>query len=712
MNELETSRTPDSPAGDGAHSQPTLPPAPGQERGEPLRWWLKLLLQPLLFLLAGVIVIVGLGIAQRQGWISSGSIGIPQQTAVAGEQVRYTCPMMCTPPLSAPGRCPVCAMELVPVTKASGSSDPRSIQIEAVARRVANIHTVAVRAVPWTRTIRAIGELSYDEGTLKTIAAYVDGRLDRLFADYTGVVVRKGDHLALVYSPVLYTSQVELLLAKRSRQESQARTRDGASPLTSDLYTSAKERLIELGMTQQQLAQLEQKGVANSRLYLCAPISGTVIEKNAVEGQYVKEGQAIYKLADLSTVWLMLKLFPEDAAAIHYGQTVNAEVQSLPGRTFTGRVAFVDPMVDRKTRTVGVRIVIKNPDGLLRVGDYARATIEVPLSGSGEARGKIYDPQLAHKWISPRHPHIIESAPGKCRICGVNLVPASRFGFTDEPTAVNKATVVPRNAVLMAGDHSVVYVETKPGRFEIRPVVLGPSSGNQIVILKGVREGERVASSGNFLIDSQMQLAGHPSLIDPLKAGPLGDDPSRALAKLSPEDRALAKKQRTCPVADTLLGSMGPPRKVEVKGKSVFICCERCRKSLLKEPEKYLAKLASKRKADQEARETPQMALPAIAAPQIASPESPSSAGETPGADSGEAKEIAEALSQLSSADQRLAKRQKVCPVTGMPLGAMGVPIKVEVRGTPVFLCCEGCRARLLAAPEKYLPRIPQGEEQ
>ena len=251
--------------------------------------------------------------------------------------------MMCTPPQAEPGRCPVCAMELVPAISNGGASDSRSIQIDPAARRVANIRTVAVSSTSMTRTIRAIGELNYDEGTLKTISAYVDGRLDRLYADFTGVVVKKGDQLALVYSPRLYSGQVELLLAKKSRDNSRASTLARVVQSNGELYASARERLILLGMTEMQIAHLEASGEADSRMHLCAPISGTVIEKMAVEGQYVKEGDAIYQLADLSTVWLMLRLFPEDAATIRYGQKVEAEVQSLPGREFSGRVAFIDP---------------------------------------------------------------------------------------------------------------------------------------------------------------------------------------------------------------------------------------------------------------------------------------------------------------------------------------------------------------------------------
>jgi hypothetical protein len=357
-------------------------------------------------------------------------------------------------------------------------------------------------------------------------------------------------------------------------------------------------------MTEAQVQQIEDSGEADSWMRLTAPISGTVIERYAVEGQYIKAGEAIYRLADLSKVWLMLELFPEDAARVRYGQRVEAEVQSLPGQTFRGRVAFVDPVVDPTTRTVGVRVVIENERGLLRIGDYAVAHIEVPLSTSGGKDQATYDPELAGKWISPRHPHVVESAPGVCRECGVDLVPAETFGYAEKPVTREFFCVVPRSAVLLAGENSVVYVETDPGRFELRSVVLGPFIRDRAVVLEGVREGEQVAVSGNFLIDSQMQLAGNPSLIDPTKArrddsgesegSQSPEDAAKiaaALAKLSDEDRALAERQKICPISNQPLGSMGTPIKVSVKGRPVFICCEGCRDPLLAQPEKYLANL-------------------------------------------------------------------------------------------------------------------------
>jgi hypothetical protein len=173
-------------------------------------------------------------------------------------------------------------------------------------------------------------------------------------------------------------------------------------------------------------------------------------------------------------------------------------------------------------------------------------------------------------------------------------------------------------------------VETLPGRFEIRRVVLGPSVGDQIVIRSGVRHGERVATRGNFLIDSQMQLAGNPSLIDPSKLQPTIDGAKSvemiaALSNLSPDDRVLVEKQKICPVAEYQLGLMGTPRKIDVNGTSVFICCDGCREKLLSEPAKYLAKLAAMPHEEPPYHQAPathlQMDLPPIGIPQIIQPE-------------------------------------------------------------------------------------------
>lgn len=570
----------------------------------------SLLVKPLLFLVAGAALIAGLGLAQRAGWITSGSgsggKGDGGQTQASSEKnERYICPMMCTPPLSEPGRCPVCGMELVPAASSDSGGEGSSIAVDPVARRVAHIETVPAELKAVLREIRAIGRIGFDEGKLKTLAAYVDGRIERLFADYTGVVVNQGDELAVLYSPELYTAQSELLAARRAAERAESSEFVGSLD-SGGLAASAEQKLLDLGMTEAQIEEVIRSGQPDTRVKLVAPIHGTVIDRLAAEGDYVSTGEPIYRLADLSTVWLMLELFPRDAAAVRYGQRVQARVESLPGRTFSGRVAFIDPTVDPKTRTVGVRVVIENDDGHLKVGDYATATIATPVVTGEGPTGAIYDPELAGKWISPRHPHVIEDEPGDCKICGIDLVPASELGFTSEPIADRKELVVPRNAVLMAGENSVVYVETEPGRFELRRVTLGPSLGEEIVLLSGVKPGEEVATNGNFLIDSQMQLTGKPSLIDPTEAAPKATEPEKdakvekALAQLPEAKREAAREQGICPVTEAPLGSMGVPKEVEVAGRTVFICCEGCREPLLDEPEKYLAVLESHRKQKKE----------------------------------------------------------------------------------------------------------------
>lgn len=474
---------------------------------------MRLALQAAAILIALALGFVLLGVGQRSGWwAGAASTGRPADAA-AGDTI-YTCPMHPQIRQPTPGRCPICGMPLEPLGKAADDSTDFAVNIPVAARRLANIETAVAEERAVTHTIATVGSIAIDESRQATIAAYVDGRIERLFADYTGVEVARGDHLAVLYSPALFEQQAKYIEFSKKL----AQTGEGALPAAreawQEMVVNLRRRLVELGMTEEQLQQLEADGEAKLRLTIYAPFGGTVVEKLAVEGQYVTAGEPIYRIANLSTVWLMLELYPEDAALIRFGQRVSAEVQSLPGERHVGRVAFIAPVVDLRTRTVGVRVELLNADGRLRPGDLATARIDVPIG----ARGDVYDADLAGKWISPMHPQIITDEPGQCPICGMDLVPTSRYGFAEEPVEQPKALVVPRDAVLMAGQNSVVYVETDPGRFEMRPVTLGPITERTAVILSGISPGESVATSGNFLIDSQMQLAGKPSLIDPSRA--------------------------------------------------------------------------------------------------------------------------------------------------------------------------------------------------
>lgn len=466
---------------------------------------------------ATIVVVAGLvffllGVAQRTEWLTADGFSGGQSDVVAdsggGEDKRYICPMMCTPPSTEPGRCPVCAMELVEAT-GGGGGDGISVTIESSARRLVGIQTAMSKMGEVNRTIRTIGSIDFDESQLSTISAYIDGRLEKMYANYAGVKVNEGDDLALIYSPQLYTAQTEFITSMNSGGKIGRFQIDSG-----DLNQMARENLTELGMTESQIDQLGKSGKPMSRIRIKSPQSGTVIEKSAVEGDYVKTGHKLYRVADLSSVWLMLDLFPDDASAVRFGQQVEAEIQSMPGEVFTGRVAFIDPTVNPKTRTVRVRVEIMNFDGNLRPGDYATARVTVPAIPMDE----VYDPALANKYISPMHPQVIRDEPGTCPLCDMDLVPTSQLGFASEPLPMQQVVTVPRDAVLLAGENSVIYVETEPGRFEIRRVTIGPMNRKEAVIVEGLSAGETVATGGNFLIDSQMQLAGNPSLMDPTKA--------------------------------------------------------------------------------------------------------------------------------------------------------------------------------------------------
>lgn len=491
------------------------PSAPSDQKPIPSRskfsWLMQRVVSVGIFLATGVILVVGVGLAQRLGWIRTHEVETGAATNTSG--TIYTCPMHPQIRQPSPGRCPICGMALVPASGADGGNlNDLAVKIEPAQRRLANIQTAQVESGPIEATLQTVGAIAVDESRQATIAAYIDGRLERLFADYTGVDIKKGDHLAVLYSPQLYSAQVEYIESRRAL--SAAGGLAAVRQAQETLATNTRQRLREFGMTEEQVADLEKSGKAQSRLTIYAPQGGTVIEKLAVEGNYVKAGDPIYRIAELSTVWLILKLFPEDAGRIRFGQRVEATIKSIPGESLVGRVAFVDPTVDPKTRTVGIRVELLNDQRRLRPGDYAEARITLPIG----PQGNVFDADLAGKWISPMHPQIIRGEPGQCPICSMDLVPTSRYGFSDVPVPQPTSLFVQRSAVLLAGGNSIVYAETEPGRFEIRPVKIGPILRDKIVILDGLKAGENVATAGNFLIDSQMQLAGKPSLIDPARA--------------------------------------------------------------------------------------------------------------------------------------------------------------------------------------------------
>ena len=434
---------------------------------------------------------------------------------------KYACAMFCVPPLSLPGDCPICGMEMVEVEEEGGDDDagPRELTLSPAAQKLAEIQVAPVVRKFVEAEIRMVGKIDYDETRLKYITAWVPGRLDRLYVDYTGVPVKKGDHLVYMYSPELLVAQVELLQSIKTLDIIKGDASERVRLSAEALVEAGREKLRLWGLTPEQIRGIEARGKTTDHMTIYAPIGGIVVHKNATEGMYVDTGTRIYTIADLSRVWVKLDAYESDLAWIRYGQPIEFETEAYPGETFTGTVAFIDPVLDGKTRTVKVRVNVDNADGRLKPQMFVRAVVRAKLSEDGS----IVNTELAGKWISPMHPEIVKDEPGECDVCGMPLVRAETLGFVS-PDDLNARPplVVPASAVLMTGRRAVVYVALpdKPGTYEGRVIVPGARAGDYYLVREGLTEGESVVVNGSFKIDSAIQIRAKPSMMSPEGGGP------------------------------------------------------------------------------------------------------------------------------------------------------------------------------------------------
>jgi len=463
-----------------------------------------------------LIVVVLIVLALVVGFVLRGGDGSGGSQAAGEVQQWYTCSMH--PEVRMPNpddRCPICGMELIPVgSKPASTLGAREIALTPEAAALINVETVPVQRRLLERPVRMVGRIPVDETSLSYITAYMPGRLDRLFVDYTGITVRQGDHLAEIYSPELLVAQQELILAHQSVQAMSATTSDAVRRTKELLLRTSRERLRLLGLTLDQIDTIAQSGEPTDHITLFAPVAGVVIERGVSEGSYVKEGDRLYTLADLSRVWLMLDAYESDLAWLRYGQSVSFTVEPFGDEAFTGQIAFISPILDERTWTVRVRVNVDNSAGRLRPGMYARGRVSAQVA----AGGRVVAPELAGRWISPMHPEIVKDGPGVCDICGMPLVRVEDLGY--EPMTAGQAQpplVVPRSAVLRTGERGVAYVQTgtrDEPRFEGRIVELGPAGDDYLIVTDGLAEGELVAVRGNFLIDSALQIQAKPSMMN------------------------------------------------------------------------------------------------------------------------------------------------------------------------------------------------------
>lgn len=370
--------------------------------------------------------------------------------------VQYTCPMHPFIIKDKPGSCPICGMTLVKKVEGAQATTKEMerlghVSLSPTQMVMANVATVEARLIPLSREIKAVGVVAYDQARQGKVTAWVAGRIDRLYVDRVGDQVSRSRPVAELYSPDLVAAQQEYLLALKSREQLKNSSIKTIAQGVDGLVASARQRLHLLGVKDEQLAELEKSGEPGIRLPVYTPLSGVVIEKMVQQGQYVNVGDLLFSIADLSVVWVELELYENEFPFIKTGQQVEILSQSYPGTTFSGRVAFIYPFLDPKTRTVKVRVEIANPALRLKPDMFVNAVVQVPLG---------------------------------------------------------RSLAVPVAAVIDTGQRQVLWVETKPGMFEPREVKVGARAGDQLQILNGLKAGEKVASSGGYLIDSEAQLKG------------------------------------------------------------------------------------------------------------------------------------------------------------------------------------------------------------
>lgn len=463
--------------------------------------------------IALVVVAFAGGFVVRGCWQGSDS-GHPHAVGDAERQVTmWTCSMHPQIRQPKPGKCPICFMDLVPVDS-SGGAGLREISFSKDALKLMEIQTSPVERKFVEAQIRMVGKVDYDETRLKHITAWVPGRIDRLYVDFTGMQVIKGDHMVYLYSPELISAQAEFLQAAKSVQNIKPDSSELIKRSIRATLEAASEKLRLLGLTEKQIEKIEETGQPTDYITIYAPIGGIVINKHVTEGTYVQTGTKVYTIADLSQLWVQLDAYESDMMWIRYGQEVEFTTESYPGELFKGQISFISPTVNPKTRTIKVRLNVSNPEGKLKPDMFVRAIVRSKIASGA----KVMAADMAGKWICPMHPSVVKDNTGKCDICQMDLVTIESLGYVKAKFPDQAPLVIPATAALITGKRAVVYVQkpnTEKPTFEGREVVLGPRAGDYYLVKEGLAEGEVVVSKGNFKIDSALQIQAKPSMMNP-----------------------------------------------------------------------------------------------------------------------------------------------------------------------------------------------------
>ena len=331
------------------------------------------------------------------------------------------------------------------------SQDPALVPIQISPQRLQSIgvKTEEVRRKPVGDEIRTTGNVAVDETKLAYVQVRYSGYIQKVFVDATYQYVRKGQPLLTIYSPDLVATEREYLVAKQNEQQVVGSTVPGVTASASSLLSASVERLRQWGVSTEEITRLDSTREVKQDIEVDSPVSGYVTERNALASVAVQPDTRLYTIADLSTVWVQAQVFQSDLGRVNSGDPATLTVDTFPGHAFSGRVDFIYPQVDMDTRTAKVRLVFPNPSLQLTPGMFVNVSFKVPL---GE--------QL----------------------------------------------VIPANGVLQSGTHEIAFVDRSDGYIEPREVQLGARAGDEFIVLKGLKAGEQIVTSANFLIDSESQL--------------------------------------------------------------------------------------------------------------------------------------------------------------------------------------------------------------
>ena len=372
-------------------------------------------------------------------------------TVQEGKAAVWTCAMHPQIRMDAPGKCPICGMELIPLNKSNVEVDQDAIHLTKEAIALANVTTSVVTKQKPIKEVRLYGKVQADERLLQSQVAHIPGRIEKLMVNFTGEGIQRGQTLALIYSPELVTAQQELLEAAKSKQ---------TQP---EIYEAAKEKLRQWMLTESQINSIESSGNVQNNFEVVSNTTGIVTAKRVSNGDHVSSGTILYDIADLSNVWVMFDAYESDLPFLNTGDLVSFTVQAIPGKNFVGKIIFIDPVLDPTTRVSKVRVEIENQSGKLKPEMFATGIVNANLT---DYRESLIIPSSAVLWT------------GKRSIVYVKL-PNS-----DEPN------------------------------FKIREIELGPMLGGSYVVINGLMEGEEIVTQGTFSVDASAQLEGKPSMMN------------------------------------------------------------------------------------------------------------------------------------------------------------------------------------------------------